>query len=174
VTAVNAPGADRISRITLFRASPAVRLGNVIGCAGQPIPQPQRDRNNWLSFVMALRARLLSSFPGRGASTGQLTAANNCLLSAPVGTCVLLLFAFAHVTVAEDADVHDLQENLPVRVTDAFASSGPQVQARTLLSGERPRGFQAQLEPQVQWGFAPRWHVQAAAVIVTSSRGEHE
>jgi hypothetical protein len=122
---------------------------------------------------MTLRARSLPSFQESGASTGHVNVVNNRLSSAPVGTCVLLLLAFAHVTVAEDADVHDLQENLPVRVTDAFASSGPQVQARTLLSGERPSGFQAQLEPQVQWGFAPGWHVQTAAVMVTSSPEEN-
>jgi hypothetical protein len=74
---------------------------------------------------------------------------------------------------AQDGDVHDLQENLPVRVTDAIASSGPQVQARTLLSRQRPDGFQAQLEPQLQWGFARGWHVQTAAVMLTSSREEN-
>ena len=73
---------------------------------------------------------------------------------------------------AQDGDVHDLQENLPVRVTDALASSGPQAQARTLITRQRPAGTQVEVEPQLQWGFAPRWHVQTAAVLLTSSREE--
>jgi hypothetical protein len=98
---------------------------------------------------------------------------NDRLLGAGIALPVFLLFTLTHSVVAQQADVHDLQENLPVRVTDAFASSGPQVQARTLVSRERPAGVQAQLEPQVQWGFAPSWHVQAAAVMLTSSREEN-
>jgi hypothetical protein len=77
------------------------------------------------------------------------------------------------ISLAQDeGDVHDLQENLPVRVTDAIASSGIQVQARILTSRERPGGTEAEVEPQVQWGFARRTHVQMAGVMIASSREE--
>jgi hypothetical protein len=75
--------------------------------------------------------------------------------------------------LAQDGDVHDLQENLPVRVTDALASSGPQIQARLLTTRERTAGTEAEFEPQIQWGFASRWHVQLSGVMIASSREQN-
>lgn len=83
---------------------------------------------------------------------------------------MLAFLAMVIRCAAQDGDVHDLQENLPVRVTDAIASQGPQVQARTLVTRSREGSTQIEVEPQLQWGFAPKWHVQVASVMLASTR----